>query len=191
MKKTVAALLLSALLLTSCSEVKLEPSLQELPEKYTLEEAKNDGCVVYEELDITSGQEIWEEFLSSVEDKKSCTVRLYFYDTLNPDHYTEEHYQELMKEYPKVDVYDLSYHRKKFTLTKIVDGESVKEEYAYLLKSEDEPLLPSVSGYSKRVVYFLSDTPDITWMQAVASSNPNTGEEYRYARVYCDYIRND
>jgi hypothetical protein len=191
MKKQIAALMLSALLLTSCSEVKLEPSLRDLPENYTLDQAKTDGCIVFEELDITNGQEHWDAFLSSVENKKSCAVRLYFYDTLNPDLYTEEHYTELMKDYPKVEIYDLSYHRKKFTLTKIVDGELIEEEYAYLLKSEDEPLLPSVSGYSKRIVYFLSDTPDITWMQAVASSNPNTPEEYHYARVYCDYIQND
>ncbi len=191
MKKIIIALLFSSLLLTSCSEVKLEPSLRELPENYTLAEAKTDGCVVYEELDITAGQEQWDAFLSSVEDKKSCTVRLYFYDTLNPEHYTEDHYQELMKDYPKIDIFDLSYHRKKFILTKIVDGEIVEEEYAYLLRSEDEPLLPSVSGYSKRIVYFLSDTPDITWMQAVASSNPNAETEYRYERVYCDYVEND
>ena len=191
MKKIIAILILFALFLTSCSEVTLEPSLQELPENYTLEEAKNDGCVVYEELDITSGQKAWDDFLNLVENKKSCAIRLYFYDTLNPDIYTEEHYQELIKDYPKIEVYDLSYHRKKFTLTKIVDGEIVKEEYAYLLKSEDEPLLPSISGYSKRIVYFLSDTPDITWMQAIASSNPNTETTYRYARVYCDYVQND
>ena len=191
MKKIFALLMISALFLTSCSEVTLVPSLQELPENYALEEAKNDGCVVYEELDIVSGQEAWDAFLHLVEDKKSCAIRLYFYDTLNPDLYTEEHYQELMKDYPKIEVYDLSYHRKKFTLTKIVDGEIVKEEYAYLLKSEDEPLLPSISGYNKRIVYFLSDTPDITWMQAVASSNPNTEPAYHYARVYCDYVQNN
>ncbi|MBQ8497890.1 MAG: hypothetical protein IJ489_10625 [Clostridia bacterium] len=190
MKKLLSALVLCALLLTSCSEVGIEPSLAELPSEYTLEAAKADGCIVYENLDITAGQENWDAFLASVDAKKSCAVRLYFYATLNPDLYTEEHYEELAKDYPKIEVYDLSYHRKKFTVTKIVDGETVKEEFAYLLQSEDEPLLPSVSGYSKRIVYFLSDTPDITWMQAVVSSNPASDKEpYHYQRVYCDYIR--
>ncbi len=192
MKKLLTALILSALLLTSCSEVKLSPSLNDLPTDYTLEAAKTDGCIVYEDLDITAGQENWDAFLASVEAKKSCIVRLYFYHTLNPSYYTEERYEELAKDYPKVDVYDLSYHRKKFTLTKIVNGELVKEEYAYLLRSEDESLLPSVSGYSKRIVYFLSDTPDITWMQAVASQNPASEQEpYRFERVYCDYFKTE
>ena len=190
MKKILLTLVFCVLLLTSCSEVKLEPSLSELPSDYTLESAKTDGCIVFENLDITSGQEHWNDFLTSVDAKKSCTVRLYFYSTLDPSLYTEEHYEELSKDYPKIEVFDLSYHRKKFTVTKIVDGETVKEEYAYLLKSEDEPILPSLSGYSRRIVYFLSDTPDITWMQAVISSNPTSKEEpYHYQRVYSDYIR--
>ena len=75
MKKWITALLLFSVLLTSCTQVKLEPALQKLPEQYTLEEAKNDGCVVYEDLDITFGQEIWDAFLTSVEEKKSCAVR--------------------------------------------------------------------------------------------------------------------
>ena len=192
MKKQISALILAALFLTSCSPAKIKPSLQKLPENYTLEDAKNDGCIVYEDLDITSGQEAWDEFLASAEAKKSCAVRLYFYDTLDPSLYNDEHYAELAKDYPKIDICDLSYHRGKFTLTKYENGELTKEEYAYLLYSEDEPLLPSLSGYSKRIVYFLSDTPDITWMQAVSSSNPNAeNESYRYERVYCNYIQND
>ena len=54
MKKIIFALLLSAILLTSCSEVRLEPDLKSLPENYTLEDAKKDGCIIYEESDIIS-----------------------------------------------------------------------------------------------------------------------------------------
>jgi hypothetical protein len=189
MKKFVAALFLATLFLTSCGEAKIEPKLQDLPQNYTLASAKADGCVVYEDLDITSGQESWDAFLASAQAEKSCAVRLYFYDTLNPDLYTEEHYHELLKEYPKIHVWDLSYHKGIYRLTKLVNGVPVTEEYPYLLKSEDEALLPSISGYSKRIVYFLSDTPEITWLEAIAPSAPDAETTaYRYERVYCDLI---
>lgn len=192
MKKIITALLLTSVLLTSCSNTQPEPSLEKLPEDYTLEAAKTDGCIVYEDLDITAGQEQWDAFCENVAKGKASPIRLYFYDTLDPALYKDEHYAELAKDYPKIDVYDLSYDHKHFTLKKLENGKIVEEEYAYLLRSEDESLLPSVSGYKKRIVYFLSDTPDITWMQAVASTNPTSQTEpYRFQRVYCDYIQND
>ncbi|MBQ7309701.1 MAG: hypothetical protein IJW87_05930 [Clostridia bacterium] len=192
MKKIILVFLLLTLFLTACGKPTIKPALKDLPEDYTLDAARADGCVIHEDLDITGGTDAWNDFLASAEAKKSAAVRLYFYDTLDPSLYTEEHYQELSKDYPKVDVWDLSYHKGVYTLTKRVGDEVISQEYAYLLRSEDESLFPSISGYSKRIVYFLSDTPDITWMQAVASTLPNTeGEPYRHERVYCDLIQSE
>ena len=64
MKKRMFAALLFLLLLSSCG-VNPEPlPFEELPEDYSLERAKDDGCLVTEDGAVTSGQEAWEEFLS-------------------------------------------------------------------------------------------------------------------------------
>ncbi|MBR0600396.1 hypothetical protein [Sinanaerobacter chloroacetimidivorans] len=63
MKRIIILLILIISILTACinsSEVLL---YHQLPKDYTLEEAKADGCVVYEDLDITSGQPVWDKFI--------------------------------------------------------------------------------------------------------------------------------
>jgi len=40
--------------------------LEKLQQDFTLEDAKNTGCVVFEDLDVTSGQEIWEDIFKGL-----------------------------------------------------------------------------------------------------------------------------
>ena len=79
MKKfTVIVLMLVCLLCAGCGvkEKTLTP-LEALPEDYSLEQAKADGCVVHEDGDVSAGQEAWEEFVSDAAAGKSAGVRLY------------------------------------------------------------------------------------------------------------------
>ncbi len=52
--------------------------LEEMSE-YILEQAKDGGCVVFEDGDVSAGQEIWEAFVSDCAEGKSTGVRLYSY----------------------------------------------------------------------------------------------------------------
>lgn len=76
-------------------------SLEELPGDYTVEQAKENGCVVYEDGDITCGQEIWDVFAETASAKREATfVRLGFYYTLDePSRYDPDYYESIKDDY--------------------------------------------------------------------------------------------
>lgn len=82
-KYMLAALLLCLLLLSLCGEKPESIPLEELPEDYSLEQAKADGYLAAEDGTITSGQESWEDFLEAVDAGKAASVRLCGYFTLD------------------------------------------------------------------------------------------------------------
>ena len=43
-----------------------------VPEDYTAEQAKKDGCVVYRDTKLVDGGEYWEQFLKSAERQRAC-----------------------------------------------------------------------------------------------------------------------
>ena len=59
MKNRMLAALLCLILLSSCGGTPEPVPLEELPEDYSLEQAKADGCLVTEDGTITSGRESW------------------------------------------------------------------------------------------------------------------------------------
>ena len=46
-----------------------------VPEDYTAEQAKRDGCVVYRDTKLVDGGEYWGQFLRSAESKEPAKVR--------------------------------------------------------------------------------------------------------------------
>ena len=144
------------------------PSLDKLPEDYSVEDAQKDGYVVYENIDISYGQEKWDKFLKSVDSGKSCSVRLVFSSTN-----------------AKLKICDLSFDGKEYTLEFMEDGKLVSESYRYLLKSEKEPI--GESKIDRRIIYFLADEQDLTWEKA-CEPRPDGTYAYRHFRVYCNTI---
>ena len=162
------------ILAISSGRTKINPPITKLPEDYSLSDAKKDGYMILENSDITQGQEKWDKFLSASQSGKSCAIRIVFSGSNE-----------------KLEIYDLSYNGKEYTLKFAKKGELVSETYAYLLKSEVKPPIESISTIEKRVIYFLADEPNLTWTQAVQSSmneELNGTKAYRYFRVYCDSI---
>ena len=49
-----------------------------VPEDYTAEQAKRDGCVVYRDTKLVDGGEYWEQFLRSAESKEPAKVRIMY-----------------------------------------------------------------------------------------------------------------
>ena len=83
-KALIAALLLLAA--AAYGQPRQTP-LSKLPSDYSLEQAKADGCVVYEDLDVTQGQEQFAGFAERAARGETCAVRLANYYTLgDPSH---------------------------------------------------------------------------------------------------------
>ena len=71
------------IILTSCSKnnniQEVLPNftdIDDLQTSYTLEDAKLDGCVVFEDLALISGESNWNEFLDLSQSDKEATIRI-------------------------------------------------------------------------------------------------------------------
>jgi len=137
----------------------------QLPDDYSLENAKADGCIVFENLDITSGQSVWEHFIEKTTNGESSNARLAFYYTLNdPSQYSEEYYEEIQNDYPVLYIMDLSYDGEKFKLYHSKDGQKYSSEYKYLVKYTGKPRSAHAT-FSQYVYYVLVNDDSFTWTQ--------------------------
>ncbi len=190
MKKfTVIVLMLVCLLCAGCGvkEKTLTP-LEALPEDYSLEQAKADGCVVHEDGDVSAGQEAWEEFVSDAAAGKSAGVRLYDYYTLDPESCSPEYYEAEKDNYPHIFVRDLSFDGEKYSLRWLEDGREYVREYEYMLRYEDEAE-SETALYSSYVRYVLTHDETVTWediFRGMVSSQ--LGDWIDASTVYMDLI---
>ena len=154
MKKRMFAALLFLLLLSSCG-VNPEPlPFEELPEDYSLERAKDDGCLVTEDGAVTSGQEAWEEFLNAAEAGKAASVRLCSYYTLDdPSRYDPDYYESVKDDYPMMFLKDLSYDGERFTTLSYEEGQRHEETYSFLRRREQT----APSSGVKIIQYIITD----------------------------------
>ena len=116
----------------------------EIPAGYSLADAKADGCVVFEELRITSGQAVWDAFVNQSACKKPCFVRLAFYYA--PDLY----------------IHDLAYDGNEYSLSSVEDGRSYRFIYKYLIKCTGTPSSP-YAAFSEYTRYVLVNDDTVTW----------------------------
>nr|WP_325229261.1 hypothetical protein [uncultured Oscillibacter sp.] len=172
MKKGMLAALLCLILLSGCGG-KPEPiPLEELPQDYSLEQAKADGCLVTEDGTITSGRESWEDFLEAVAAGKAASVRLCGYFTLDSlgvsSWYDPEYTASIKNDYPKMSFEDLSYDGEGFTSVFYQEGERCEWNYSLLRRFEEEAqsdLLP----YDSCISYILTDDAEATYDQLLGS----------------------
>ena len=174
MKKGMLAALLCLILLSGCGG-KPEPiPLEELPQDYSLEQAKADGCLVTEDGTVTSGRESWEDFLEAVAAGKAASVRLCGYFTLDSlgvsSRYDPEYYASIKNDYPKMSLEDLSYDGEGFTSVFYQEGERCEWNYSLLRRFEQEVqsgLLP----YDTCISYILTLLVENgwTWVTAVST----------------------
>jgi hypothetical protein len=135
----------------------------QLPKDYTLEDAKEDGCVVYEDLDITSGQAVWDKFIKDTENGKNSVVRIAFYYTLgDPSHYSKEYYEEIKDDYPILYIMDLRYDGESYALLRTEEGKEYTDEYRYLVKYTGKPRSDS-AAFSGYTYYVLVNDNTLTW----------------------------
>lgn len=194
--KKYAALTLSLMyiMLTGCNSSmdadKTEQiSLQELPNDYTVELAKEDGCVIFENSDITCGQEIWDTFVEMASAEMANSVRLAFYYTLDdPSRYDPEYYELIKDNYPLLLIEDLAYDGTAYTIRWFEDDNEIIETYQFLMKYEGNTK-GSNATYNSYVRYVLTNDNSVTWddiwMGALSS---RVDDDIDHHVVYIDLI---
>ena len=178
MKRRIILALCCALVLSSCASKSEYLPLEEIPEAYTLEDAEEDGCVIFTDGDISSGQTAWDEFCEMAYSGKSDGIRLVFYYTLgDPSRYDSEYYESIKDDYPKMYIQDLSFDGEEYTLRWFEESEIVKT-YRYLMRYEGEP---SSEGalFDRYVRYVLVNDNTVTWEDI---------EHGMFSAVFDDYV---
>ncbi len=187
LKKSIFAAICCMFILCSCTSRTEYVPLEEIPEAYTLEDAEEDGCVTFEDGNISAGQEIWDEFLSETELGKSADVRLAFNYTLgDPSRYAPELYESMKEEYPKLLIHDLSYDGEAYTL-RWFEGEEIVRTYKYLVRYEGKLSLP-YALYDGYVRYVLVNDDTVTWKEIEWGVLSSQFDDYiDHYTVYIDY----
>lgn len=189
MKKVVPIILamIFAMTITGCGSKQNSEKipLESLPADYSLEQAKEDGCVVYESSDITSGQEIWDKFIKAVNAGKEATVRLGFYYTLDPSKCDPEYYESAKDDYPILFIRDLTFDGTSYTIRGYEDGKENVKTYKYLMKYEGQAETPDAT-YDSYVRYVLTNNDTVTWEQIVHGIFSSSGDYINHYVVYTD-----
>lgn len=164
--------------------------LMRLPEDYTLEDARIDGCVCFDNGDITEGQNIWDDFVDATNTQEEATVRLAFYYSLDEEQCDPEYYESVKDEYPMLYIQELTYKDDSYTIRWFEEGEEIKKTYKFLMKYEGEPE-SETALYESYLRYVLTNDNTVTWEQiwrGLASSK--LGEAIDHQVVYQKYNYN-
>ena len=161
----------------------------EIPENYSLENAKKDNLVVFEDGDITSGQSVWDEFIENTERGKSCAVRLAFYYTFDGQGITPayEQYEEIKDDYPLLFIQDLTFNGKIYTLYSIEGEKEYRFNYKYL-KRFVEASPREIVPYRETIRYVLVNDKEVTWEQIISGMiSSRFGAWIDHKTVYTKY----
>lgn len=161
-------------------------SLENLPDNYSLEDARLDGCVCFDNGDVTEGQRIWDEFVDAVNAKKDASVRLAFYYTLDEEQCDPEYYQSVKDEYPVLFIQDLTFNNGTYTLRWFEDGKEICKNYKYMMRYEGEPK-SDTALYESYLRYVLTNANKVTWEQIEKGMiSSRIGDAIDHQTVYVD-----
>lgn len=166
MKRYLFIYLISLFFLTSCSSRNLLGNYMpynEIHDNYSLDDAKKDDCVVYENLRITSGQSIWNDFVKQAGAGNPCFVRLAFYYTIDePERYDPDYYEQVKYDYPALYIQDLEYDGEKYTLSFAEGEEQYLFDYEYMKKFTGKTTSPYAT-FSQYTYYVLVNDDTVAW----------------------------
>lgn len=151
-----------------------------------LQQAKESGCVIMEDGDVTSGQQMWQDFVKETEEGKRASVQLAHYYTLDEEKCDERYYEAYQEDYPALYVQELTYDGDWYTL-QWKDGETeYVRKYRYLMRYEGEAPTAKAS-FDTYVRYVLTQDDTVTWEQlswGLVSSQ--LGDYIDHYQVYAD-----
>lgn len=207
MKSSVLAalLILTAILPVSCTknsgtnetsehEGPADPEILKIfetvcPADEALELSRKTDTVVFEAQGCTSGKDIWDSFYQDVMNGSPASVLLAHYYTLDPQHMSEELYEEEKDLYPKLFFYLLEYEGKEYSLRTRESSEETPDDqqtFQYLLHFAGDT--PSTALYASYDNYVLADDPEVTWDRILAGmASSQSGAAIRHCTVFRDY----
>lgn len=146
-------------------------TLEELPSGYDYEMAQEDGCVVFLNGDVNSGQELWDSFFAQAKAGKVVSIRLAEYDGKIVD--------------PQL-IRDLSFDGEAYILsTRQEDGSVDQTSYPYLRRYEEDQIAPNMP-YEPFIRYTLVEE-DVSWDKLFEGF----GEEGKDASIAFDIVYTD
>ena len=124
------------------------------------------GYVVMEEGIATHGQDSWKEFYDLTQHGKVASVTIADYHTLDPDRCSSEYYETFRQDYPSLNVFQLSFDGKTYTLSFMSDNKSYTKTYEYLMKYDTTEFYAQSSKTPEgRYTYVLTHDNKVTWEQ--------------------------
>lgn len=144
--------------------------LEELPQSYNLEEAVIDKCVVMVDGDVRYNQDVWQEFIASINSGKEATVR--YVDSYDSGRW----------------IHDLTFDGTSYTLRWFENKQEHIKAYAYLRHFEG-PAETQGAIYDAYDRYVLTNNLTATWEElfySLASSRFGAGIDHHV--VYSDLI---
>lgn len=175
--------------MTGCGQSDRLVPLEELPEDYSLEQAKEDGCITHEDGDVTQGKERFEEFYGTTNSGKADRVRIAdYYSPDDPSGCDPESYDALKAGYPRLYVQDLSFDGEQYTIRWYEDGEEIVRNYSCLMKYEG-PADGPYATYKSYTRYVLTNDDEVTWQDLVRGMvSSQLGDYIEHMSVCTDYI---
>ena len=161
-------LLILIMCLCACSNKDISSahlSFDQLAEGYSAADAEEDGCIVFEDSKLISGEDIWNDFMITVERKQPCCIRIAQY-------YSEEN---------NLCLTDLSYNISSFEVS---TNEGLSKEYRYLnhYKTDSEN-----SDDSMIDRYVLTNQKDVKYDEIELSMKSSfLGDAIDHYVVYCN-----
>lgn len=202
MKKTIIVMSLAALaVLVSCSgrrESADSKKNRELFQKlFTVEEglewAKTSDVVLMDKDGCVSGKALWEAFYEASTHGKPASVLMAHYMTIEKEKMSEEYYEQVKDEYPKLSITLLEYDGVEYTMKQ---RDCAKEYtgtgtvYKHLKHFTGEaPTEYAKTQYDSYNFYELLDDPTLTYEEILAASlSSYAPSQIREYPIYMEYI---
>ena len=180
------------------AELLLEKTLEaypvDMPAEEILAEVKEQNYVVFEDLRLTHGGAAWKEFYEKVLKRENAQIKLAEYYTLGDiSRYSEEYYNQIKDEYPKMFFLSLVYVAGEGFF--IGDRPSTATEpesilfFKYLKHYEGEAPT-SYANFSRYDRYVLVDDNTATWeeIERQMYSSVLLEKSIAWRSVYCNLM---
>ena len=171
MKKIfIPTIIIALICLSACSSDYDSKNLKSLTINYTLEQAKDDNCLIIEDGDITSGQATFDVFLSATEKNENATIRIVnYYNLGDKSQYSEELYEQEKDNYPIMYITDVVFENGAYTTYSYEnnDDQLFTKTFKYMIK--DEGTADPESTYTTATYYILVNDKNVIWNDVFSS----------------------
>lgn len=128
-----------------------------------LEMAREAGCVIMEDGDVTSGQDTWMAFVEETEQGNITSVMVAHYHTLNPERCDPTYYAAYKEDYPVLYINELTYDGEAFTLRWEEQDKQYERTYRYLMRYTGNAPKQTSATFDTYLRYVLTNDNTVTW----------------------------